>query len=312
MNIAIDFGGTKIKIGLVQKGEVVSQTSIPALSDRGLIRRLSDVESSIRKLLEEQHISLSDCSGIGIATPGLVDAENKTILSINDKYSDAVGFSFQAWINEAFSLPFVFENDARSALLGEVGYGVAQGETDAVMMTYGTGIGTAVWMNGQILRGKHHQAGILGGHLTTDIHGHVCNCGNRGCLEAQASHWALPHVAKELPDFQKSQLSQTEEINYATVLEAAKSGDQTAAHFLEHLISHWSSGILNMVHAYDPDIVILSGGLMKSQQYLLPHLQERVHQMAWTPWGKVRFAVSKDPESSVLLGLDYLLETTVS
>lgn len=309
MNITIDFGGTKIKIGLVHKGKVVSRAGIPAHSDQGLIRRLPDVESSVRALLAEQHISLSDCSGIGIATPGLVDAEKKTILSINDKYSDAVGFSFQQWVDEAFSLRLVFENDARSALLGEVGYGVAQGETDAVMMTFGTGIGTAVWMSGQILRGKHHQAGILGGHLTTDIHGNVCNCGNRGCLEAQASHWALPQMASRLPAYQVSSLSKAEEINYAVVLEAAKSGDHTAFDFLESLIAHWSAGILNMIHAYDPDIVILSGGLMKAQQYLLPLLQGRVHRLSWTPWGKVRFAVSQDPETSVLLGLDYLLET---
>jgi glucokinase len=308
MNITVDFGGTTIKIGLVHKGKVISRTSIPSHSKKGLLQRLSDVESSIRTLLAEHHISLSDCNGIGIATPGLIDATNKTILSINDKFADAVGFSFQDWVDDIFSLRFVLENDARSALLGEVAYGVARGETDAVMMTFGTGVGTAALMNGNILRGRHHQAGILGGHITTDIHGNVCNCGNRGCLEAQASHWALLHSVKMLPTYKGSLLSQASEINYAAVIEASKAGDRTASDILVHLISHWSAGIVNLIHAYDPDIVILSGGLMKSKEYILPLLQERIYQLAWTPWGKVRFAVAEEPDTSVLLGLDYLLE----
>lgn len=308
MNVAIDFGGTNIKIGLVKEGRVVSKTSIPANSDKGLLKRLPAVVSSIHELLSRNGSSINECAGIGIATPGLVDNVNRTILSINDKYSDAIGFSFQTWVEGAFRLPCVLENDARSALIGETAYGVARGETDAVLMTFGTGIGTAAIMNGQILRGRHFQAGILGGHLTTDIHGEACNCGSIGCLEAQAGHWALDRLARKQPGFSQSLLARAAEINYMEILKAAKCGDDAAKQLLKGLISHWSAGIVNLIHAYDPDVVILSGGLMKSSQDIVPLLQEQVHRLAWSPWGKARFAVAEDPDTSVLLGVSRLLE----
>ncbi|MFD0693615.1 ROK family protein [Paenibacillus sp. GCM10027628] len=310
MNIAVDFGGTNIKIGLVKNGEVISKASIPAHSESGLLKRLPDVVRTIHKLIAHNGSSMSECAGIGIATPGLVDTANRTILSINDKYSDAVGFSFQKWVEETFSLPCILENDARAALIGETAYGVACGETDAVLMTFGTGIGSAALINGQILRGRHYQAGILGGHLTTDIHGKACNCGNIGCLEAQAGHWALGNLARRHPGFEHSLLACAEDVNYMTILEAVKSSDATAGDLLKALISHWSAGIVNLIHAYDPDVVILSGGLMKSKKDIVPLLQEHVHRHAWTPWGKVRIAVADDPDTSVLLGVSRLLDLT--
>ncbi|MEK8128266.1 ROK family protein [Paenibacillus filicis] len=307
MNIAIDFGGTNIKIGLVQEGTVMARTSIPAFSQGGLTGRLPDVLASIHELLAQNRYSLSECTGVGIATPGIVDAAGRTILSINAKYADAVGFPFEKWLEEALSLPCILENDARAALIGETTYGVASGETDAVLMTFGTGIGTAALINGQILRGRHHQAGILGGHLATDIHGQACNCGNHGCLEAQAGHWALNNLARRHPGFEHSRLARADALNYMEILEAAKSSDAVADELLKVLISHWAAGIVNLVHAYDPDIVILSGGLMKSKQNIVPLLQEYVHRHAWTPWGQVRFAVAEDPDTSVLLGVSRLL-----
>ncbi|MBU7316600.1 ROK family protein [Paenibacillus oleatilyticus] len=307
MNIAIDFGGTTIKIGLVHEGKVHALRTLPAHSSKGLIPRLPAVAAAVRELLACHRLSIADCEGIGIATPGLVDTVNRTIVSINDKYSDAVGFSFQAWIADTFQLPFVMENDARSALIGETAYGVAQRETDAVLMTFGTGIGTAAMMNGKILHGRHYQAGILGGHLSTDIHGSLCNCGNIGCLEAQAGHWALNQAARRHPHYSQSRLSQLTQLSYLAVLEEALSGDQAATDLLEHLISHWIAGIVNLIHAYDPEVVILSGGLMKSKDHIVPLLSERVCKNAWTPWGKVRIAVAEDPDASVLLGVSRLL-----
>ncbi|WP_276353019.1 ROK family protein [Cohnella caldifontis] len=305
--IAVDFGGTNIKLGLVRQGQVVSRASLPSYSDQGLIGRLPAVEREIGRLLAERRLRPSDCAGLGIATPGMVDAEKGTILSINEKYADAVGFSFRDWARGAFDLRCVLENDARAALLGEIAYGAAVGETDAVLLTFGTGIGTAAVMNGRIVRGRHAQAGILGGHFATDIRGNACNCGNTGCLEAQAGHWALPALAKRHPGFAGSSLSRHGSLGYREIIEAAGSGDRVGAELLETLVAHWSAGIVNMIHAYDPETVVLSGGLMKSQAVLVPMLQEKVRQRSWTPWGEVKIVVSRDPDASVLWGLASLL-----
>ncbi|MDR6882474.1 ROK family protein [Bacillus sp. 3255] len=134
MHIAIDFGGTDIQIGLVQNGTVISKMRLPALSHGGLLRRLSDVIGSIYQLLSHSKSSISECTGIGLAAPGVVDPTSRTLLSINDKYSDAVGFPFEQWFEGVFELPCILENDARAALIGEAAYGVARDETDAVLI----------------------------------------------------------------------------------------------------------------------------------------------------------------------------------
>ncbi|GGD83098.1 ROK family protein [Paenibacillus nasutitermitis] len=308
MNITIDFGGTNIKIGLVEAGMVAAKKSIPAHSAGGLGSRLPDVERSVHELLAKAGVSLQQCSGIGLALPGIVDSKRKQVLSaIKDKYTDAAGFDFTHWTNSAFSLPLAMENDARAALIGEAAYGAARGAKDAVLVIFGTGIGTAAIMNGAIVRGSHYQAGILGGHLATDIYGETCLCGNVGCLEAQASHWAIPQRAGKIDGFSSSALARENPLGYEGVIKAYAEGDECARQLMDDLILHWSAGIVNLIHAYDPEVVVLSGGLMKSAAYLLPRVAERVLALAWTPWGTPRFEVAEDPEISVMLGLSHLL-----
>ncbi len=309
MIIAIDFGGTNIKVGLVDNGKVLEQTRLPSHSDQGLIARLDDVKVEVGVLLHRRNVTLADCSGIGIATPGIVDTRRRTILSINEKYADVVGFDIEKWAVYTFGLPFMIENDARAALLGEVYHGVARGVKDAVLLTFGTGIGTSAMIGGQVLRGKHYQAGILGGHFTTNIHGNLCNCGNTGCLEAQAGHWALPYALKRHPQYDSSELSELSHPGYRDIINAALRKDPVGMDVLDELMAHWSAGIINMVHAYDPEIVILSGGLMKSQQFLLQALYDKVNQKSWTPWGDVKIVVADNPDASVLLGLSALFES---
>lgn len=311
LDIVVDFGGTNIKIGLVAGESIITKATLPAWSNNGVLPRLRAVKETIAALLAERGLRLADCSGIGVAMPGLVDFHTRKLVSVNAKYEDAVGFSFESWAKEEFGLPIVLENDARAAIVGETAYGTARGETDAVLMIFGTGIGTAAMMNGKAVRGKHHQAGVLGGHLATDVHGSECTCGNIGCLEAQSSHWALLEQVKRHPNFEWSALARAESLGYQTIVEQSRLGDEVAMDVFEHLLLHWSAGIVNLVHAYDPDCVILSGGLMKSADYFLPRLSANVCKRTWTPWGQVKFIVADDPDASVLLGLSALLHGNV-
>jgi glucokinase len=309
VNVTIDFGGTNIKIGLVEGGTVMAKTSLPAYSGNGLFPRLPVVVQAVHELLRQRGADLQDCQGIGVALPGIVDSDDRRLIATPGKYSDAIGIDFGEWIQEAFSLPCVMENDARAALLGEAAYGMAKGARNAVMVTFGTGIGTAAMMDGQVVRGAHYQAGILGGHLTTDIHGGVCICGNKGCLEAQSGAWALTARAAGLNGYTDSAWARkTGPLGYEDVIRAASEGEEWAGRLLDDLIGHWSAGIVNLIHAYDPEVVVLSGGLMKSADRLLPRMKERVLQSAWTPWGTPRFVVANDPDTSVLLGLSHLVK----
>lgn len=307
MNVTIDFGGTNIKIGLVQEGAVLAKTSIPANSGDGMLARLPEAERAVRGLLAGAGAGLGQCEGVGLSLPGIVDTGRKTLVSIKGKYTDAIGYDYAGWAKAAFGLPLAVENDARAALLGEVAYGAARGERDAVLVIFGTGIGTAAMMEGRVVRGKHDQAGILGGHLTTDVYGVRCACGNPGCLEAQASHWSIPQRAAKLPGFAASALARENGWGYEAIVKAALEGDRFANRLLDDLIVHWRAGIVNLIHAYDPEVVILSGGLMKSADVLLPRLTERLEASAWLSWGAPRFVVAQDPETSALLGMSYLV-----
>ncbi|CAG7616204.1 ROK family protein [Paenibacillus allorhizosphaerae] len=307
MEIAIDFGGTNIKLGLIDGGQARDLATLPAYSGQGLLKRLPAVEQAVLDMLKRHEISLDQCRGIGLAIPGIVDFAAGQLLSVNKKYADAIGFHFAGWAADTFCLRSVLENDARAALIGEVAHGAAQGERDVVLVSFGTGIGTSAMIDGKVLRGKHHLAGILGGHFVTGDMGVLCNCGNAGCLEAQASHWALPRLFRSHLHHSSSVLKEHEDLSYLTLLQAADAGDRVASELAEQLILQWGAGLVNMVHAYDPELVVLSGGLMKSASRVLPQLAAYVHKHAWAPWGKVRITAAARPELSVLLGVSHLL-----
>jgi glucokinase len=126
-----------------------------------------------------------------------VDSVNKKVLTINDKYGDVISLDLEKWAFEHFGVPLEIENDTRAALLGEWKFGNGRGYNDVVLMTLGTGIGTSAVIEGKILRGRHFQAGILGGHFIVNPKGKLCNCGNVGCAEAEASTWNLEEIVAE-------------------------------------------------------------------------------------------------------------------
>jgi glucokinase len=176
------------------------------------------------------------------------------------------------------------------------------------MVTLGTGIGGAAMVEGKLLRGRHFQAGCLGGHFTINLDGKPCNCGNVGCVEAEASSWSIPERARSDPGFSSSLLASAEVIDYMTLFSLARERDPLAERLVRHSINAWSSGIVNMIHAFDPERVIIGGGIMRSSDQILPHIAEYVKRHAWTPWGTVQIAAAQDMDNAALLGIGYLLQ----
>ncbi len=189
--MAIDLGGTQIKMGLVRGAEILSSTQIDSQAGNGLKERLPEIEKCLNQLLQNASLSASDIAGLGMAIPGIIDSVDKKILTINDKYNDAPTIDLIEWAKQTWNIPLFLENDTRAALLGEWKFGKGKGYDNVVLMNLGTGIGTSAVIEGKILRGKHFQAGILGGHFMVNIKGDQCNCGNYGCAEAEASTWNL-------------------------------------------------------------------------------------------------------------------------
>lgn len=295
--LAVDLGGTHASCALVEDTEILARNVI-AISDFSLLRpALSAIEASIKKLNRD-----GSAQGIGFGFCGLVDARTARVTATNGKFEDAPGIDFRGWARERLGLPLRLENDARLALLGENYAGAGKSQTDVVMFTLGTGIGGVAMIDGKLLQGKHAQAGVLGGHVPVRLGGRKCTCGGIGCAEAEASGWALPLVCAEWPGFSGSILAQ-QAINFENLFHAAARGDRVAMEVQRHCLTVWGAAAVGAVHAFDPELLLYGGGLMKSAEIILPFIEEYVSRYAWTPWGKVGVRAAQLGNDAALLGV---------
>ena len=305
--ILIDFGGTHIKAGIMRSSELIHRRIIVPDLKWNFISCLKQIEDFINEFLSKSELPVEQVSGIGLTLPGIVDFTNRTLISINEKYAEGVGYDFTGWARKNFNLSIIVENDARAALIGEWKSGSGRNCENLVMMTLGTGVGTAAVIEGRVLRGKHFQAGSLGGHFTINTIGKSCSCGNIGCVEAEASTWSLQDMILKSKQYRSSGFFQSKRIDFELAFKLYESGDPLAVKILNNCMKSWSSGIVNLIHAYDPELVILGGGIMRSHHIILPYVQTYVDKYAWTPWGAVKVKTALDFDQSALLGMAHLL-----
>ena len=301
--IAIDFGGTRIKAGVVRDGRVAALRVLDAESRGGLAARLPVIVDAVRDICAEAGTTIAACAGIGVALPCIV--KGGKILSAIDKYPDATSMDLPAWSRQTLGLPLALENDANAALAGEWQFGAGRGAQSVVLMTLGTGVGTSAVIDGVPLRGQHGQAGCLGGHVTVNIDGARCVCGNIGCVESEASTWALAKLARADVAFDTSALAREEVLDYRAVYSHAAVGDTLAVKLRDRAIRVWSAAAVTLVHAYDPELIVLGGGIMKTPEPIVSQMQAYVSEHAWVGWGKPRVAAGELGDSAALLGLDY-------
>ena len=285
--LAVDLGGSHAKCALIEDRDCLGSIVIEYRASGGLGPLMPRLVDAFRSLCSRAGVAIGDLQGIAFSFCGLVDSRAGRILSTNGKFPDAADFNLPAWAAAEFGLPLRIENDARMALLGEHYAGAAQGIDDFVMVTLGTGIGASALIGGQLLRGKHFQAGCLGGHFPSSLGGRLCSCGTYGCAESEASGWALPVIAKEWPGYPTSPLS-TGEIDFKRLFTLAAAGDQVALAIRQHCLEVWARNAVALIHAYDPQVMIYGGGVMKSAATIVPFLEDHIARHAWTPWGKVR------------------------
>lgn len=305
--IAIDLGGTIIKIGLLREGKILDCIQMESHLSLGLLPNLPRIKKEIELLRTEWGIDLSCLNGIGMAFPGLVNPGNNTVISTNEKYDDAQKIDLGKWVDDNWQVPFYMDNDARLAVVGEWYQGAAGGKNNVVMMTIGTGIGTGVIIDGKVLYGEHFQAGSLGGHFVVDYKGRRCSCGNKGCVEAQASSFFLPRIIREHASLSESFKQKADMLDFKEIFTLAQKGNVDAMIIRNECMDVWSAAIITYIHAYDPEIVVMGGGIMNSRNIILPYISERVNRYAWCPSGKVTIVSSQLEDNAALLGLEYYL-----
>src|SRR5579862_176688 len=309
--LAIDLGGTHATCGLVENQTILAHETIDTDRAKSLSAVLPQVVDVFQRLINSKGLSLAECSAVAVGFAGLVDSRAGRVLSTNGKYEDATDLNLAKWFHENVGLPARIENDARMALLGESYAGAARGFTDVVMMTLGTGIGGVAMIEGKLLRGKHAQAGCLGGHTPAVFNGRPCTCGAIGCAEAEASGWSLPMIIKEWPAATDSTLSRYSNVGFKELFEEAAGGDTVAVAIRDRCLNVWAATAVGLVHAYDPEMILIGGGVMKSAEVIIPYIESYVHKYAWTPWGKVQVRAAELGSSTVLMGAVPLLSQDI-
>lgn len=297
-------GGTRIKIGLVHEGVLVATRKIPAAAHVTLEQRLAEIAVEADAMLAE-----NNCTpiGVGIAFPGIVDSDNNKILSKYVKYPDARRVDLSGWAQKHWGIPLALENDARAALVGEWQYGAGRNCDNLVLITLGTGVGSAALIHGKLLKGKHYHAGNLGGHIAINLHGVECNCGSVGCVESEASTWALQKQVTHAAQFKTSALSRESEINFNTVFACAAKGDALAIQIQENCLKAWATGILNLILSYDPERVVIGGGIMTGKNLLIPYVRRMIERDSWINDIPIELVVAEQVEYAGILGMYYLL-----
>jgi glucokinase len=306
ITLAADFGGRRIKLGLVRDGQVAALKVLPANADQPLQTRLAAVADGLQALCAAAGVTSGACDGLGFAYPSIIDTRRARVVDHFGKFGDASQLDLRAWAKESLGLPLAIDNDARMALIGEWQYGAGRGCESLAVVTLGTGLGTSALIEGRLLRGVHGQAGILGGHFTVHYGGRACVCGNAGCAESEASTWMLDHLARERYDFSGSALSREAILDYASVFRMAAAGDPCALALRDHSLQVWSATAVNLIHAYDPERVIFCGGIMASAEVIVPAVQAYVDHHAHTPWGRVEIVASALGDEAALLACEWL------
>ena len=309
--LSLDMGGTHISCAVVEDRKLIGAVSIASEQAQSLASMLPPIADALHTILRSNAIRSEDCTGLAIGYPGIIDRRTGEILSTLKKYEDAPNLDLAAWSHETFGLPMRMENDARMALLGEHYAGAAQDSQEIVMMTLGTGIGGAAMMHGKLLRGAHFQAGCLGGHIPVNYKGRTCSCGNIGCAEAEAAGWSLPLVARDWPGYSSSLLARAPVINFRILFADAVITDAVALALRQHCIEVWSANVVAGIHAYDPEIVVIGGGVINSADLILPAIQQHVNQHAWTPWGHPQIRAAALGDGSGLFGAVPLLSEDI-
>ncbi len=310
--LAIDFGGTHATCGVVEDRVLLAHKTVDTERAKSLNAALPRIQSAVHELIKGESLSAGDLAGVAVGFAALVDSRTGRVLSTNGKYDDAKDIDLAAWSRDHFGLPLRIENDARMALLGESYAGAARGFTEIVMLTLGTGIGGVAMIEGKLLRGKHAQAGCLGGHIPAVFNGRPCSCGAVGCAEAEASGWSLPLVVKDWPGVSESALSRYSDVGFKELFEEATNGDDVAIAIRDRCLNVWAANAVGLVHAYDPEMIVIGGGVMKSAAIIIPYIESYVQKHAWTPWGKVRVRAAELGNNAALLGAIPLLSEHLS
>lgn len=266
--LGIDIGGTRTKYCIASAdGHIVTKHVIDTLANQGQAAVLERIQDSTKRLLHQGSVSISSI-GIGVCGPTNFDLGTLITSPILVGWENV---PLQALFQNSCQLPTFVDNDANLAIWAETVYGVAQGATNVVGFTVGTGVGGAIVINNLIYRGSHWYGGELG-HMTVTPNGRVCPCGNRGCLTMEASAEAIT---------EQYVLLKGTVLSSKQIFDLASQRDATAFQAIRPMVTALSIGAANVLNIFDPDCLVIAGGPTHAGQWLLDLIIDQVQQRVY-------------------------------
>ena len=265
MILSIDIGGTAVKMGLVDhEGAIHARHEASVCFDHYQTPILTTVIREAQAFLAREGAQIE---GIGVSATGQVDDSAGAVIGTNGKIPHYEGAQIKRDMEAAFGVPVYALNDANAAALGECFAGRAKGIDNVLMVTLGTGVGGGIVLGGKIFGGTRGIAGELG-HFTLYQDGAPCPCGKRGCFESYAATTALVRRAREATG--------EADMNGRIVFSRAADGDQAMLAVLSAWIDDIAAGISGLVHIFNPQMVLIGGGVSAQEALLIAPLRERV------------------------------------
>jgi glucokinase len=284
--IGIDLGGTKIGTGLVDvHGKVLSSDYQPTQAAEGQDAVIRRMLHGVHRTIGQAGLSLDGVASVGIGAPGPLDIP-QGLLTEPPNLPGWKNVPLRQIVKRQIGLPTYLENDANAAAIGEYLYGAGKGTRNMVYVTVSTGIGGGLILDGQIFHGASGGAGEIG-HMTILPHGPHCGCGNRGCLEALASGTAIAREAQELVDQGVPTLiaeiadQAPGGVTARHVVEAMARGDPCATDIVRQAMYYLGIGIANLVNLFNPEMVVIGGGLSNLRHELLDPVRRAVQIRAF-------------------------------
>lgn len=277
-NIGIDLGGTNIKVGLVDENYNIVQK---ATAKTNLPRPAEEICGTIVELiwqcLNAAKVTIGEVNSIGIGTPGVANRNSGIVL-----YSCNLDFhntDLRTLLKQRLDKPIYVENDANAAAFGEVLAGAGKGYSDVVVVTLGTGVGGGIIIGGKIYTGFNFCGAELG-HTVIEFNGRQCGCGRKGCFEAYSSATALINMTKEAMEAHKDSKmweiagGDIEKVDGKTAFDGMRADDEAAKGVINMYIEYLGCGLTNIVNTFQPEVLLIGGGICKEGENLTKPLYE--------------------------------------
>lgn len=274
--IGIDMGGTNTVFGIVDaRGVVIASSSIKTAKHSDFDDYVDELYTEVSRLIEANDAK-DKIHGIGIGAPNANYYTGEITDGVNLPWPTPIPLAQK--ISDKFGLPCAVTNDANAAAIGEMTYGAARGMKDFIMITLGTGVGSGIVINGQVVYGHDGFAGELGHIIVKRTNGRVCGCGRTGCLEAYCSATGVARTAREFLEIRNEpsllRNIPIEDITSKDVYDAAMSGDALAKDIFNYTGTILGEALADMTVFSSPQAFILFGGLAKSGELLMRPLRE--------------------------------------